>query len=175
MNPGAKYGSHVNRGSHIFIRNYCNGRGRRVLRPTQSVFFSLFHRVFHINCTESAEGKGRRIKCIIIFNFDKAPIFLFLFSSLPSHLAGVGRRPRTRRSERRQARHVDPRQQAKVTEGSRVAPSLFHLVFCTATTAAAAFHWTHSKPQSIPGSKNSSPLGAGWKNTELAKVSTFCS
>lgn len=79
--------------------------------------------MFHINCTESAEGKGRRIKCIIIFNFDKAPISFF-FSSLPSHLAGVGRRPRTQRCERRHALHVDLRQQAKVTEKSGSASPL---------------------------------------------------
>lgn len=101
-----------------------------MLLPTHSVFFSLFHRVFHINCTESAEGKGRRIKCIIIFNFDKAPIFLFFFFSLPSHLAGVGRRPRTQRCERRQALHVDLRQQAKVTEKSGSASPLRSFTSC---------------------------------------------
>lgn len=79
----SKYESRVIWCSHIFTTNDCNRRGRREL-PTH------FSWAFHIDSAERAQAKGRRIKCLLIFNFDKAEFHIFLAS---------GRRPRRAHNE----------------------------------------------------------------------------
>lgn len=139
--------------------------------PRTLYFLPFFHSVFHINRTESAEGNGRRIKCIIIFNFDKALISLF-FPPLPSHLAGVGRRPRTPRCAAPRETPGASRGPAAAAgkgdgEKSAVGNALFfsHLVF-----SSVAIHWTGWKHQRIHGgSRSSSLLGSGSKKHKVGK------